>query len=82
MKSNVFCEQFMNIVNFLLQNISYFMKNVRLRTFFHEKRLLVKGVIKNKNLLSKPLWRIPLKGMVDFLWKKHIVSELMSAQRP
>ena len=36
----------MNIVNILLQNISFFMKNVRLRTFFPDFALLVEGLQK------------------------------------
>ncbi len=36
----------MNIVNILLQNIIYFMKNVRLRTFFPNFALLVGEEIK------------------------------------
>ena len=37
----------MNIVNILLQNIRYFMKNVRLRTFFPDFALLVEEAEKN-----------------------------------
>ena len=53
----------MNIVNILLQNISFFMKNVRLRTFFPDFALLVEG---HKNPKKTKLTK-QLKKVVTYL---------------